>query len=235
MIKTEAKEIDDTLIKIINNLSNKDQIIILNLSSQIKNFIDSHQPYIHRNIFQRFENNPKIRLINVDLQESLGVDITMDHTQQTGYDQLRDYCPDIILISNLLEHVESVDSVISNLAKHLNNYYHIVCSGPGFFPYHADPIDNLFRPSKKELKNIFAKFGFIQIEHTYKYSFNLFFSTKNNKQALLDNLYSIKILIRSPKILVDRNFMKRFLPIIVFVAVFKHNFKLQNENLDYER
>lgn len=235
MLKKEAKEIGDTLIKITNNLSNKDQIVILNLGSQTKNFIDSRQPYIHSYIFQRFENNPKIRIINVDLQESPGVDITMDLTQEAGYDQLRGHCPDIILTSNLLEHVESIDSLISNLANYLNNDYYIVVSGSRFFSYHADPIDNLFRPSKKELRNIFAKFGFILVAHTYKYSLNVFFSTKNYKQDLLDNLFSIKILISSPKMLVSRNFMERFLPIIVFVGVFKQNFKLQNENLDYER
>jgi hypothetical protein len=221
MLKSEAKKIGNLLNEIVNDLSSKDEIVILNLGSQVQNFIDLHQPYIYNYVFRKLENNSKIKIVNIDLQDLPGVDVIMDLTKESDYIKISQYLPDIVIISNLLEHVSSVDSVLSNLAKYFKGDYQVIVSGPRVFPYHADPIDNLFRPSKKELKNIFLKYGFIRISHKYKYSLNIFFSTKNFKEALVDNLYSIKTLINSPKKLLDRNLTKRFLPIVIFIGVFK--------------
>jgi hypothetical protein len=221
MLKSEAKRIGNLLSEMINNLSNKDEIIILNLGSQVQNFNDLQQPYIYNYIFRELKSNSKIKIVNIDLQNLPGVDVIMDLTNESDYIKIRQYLPDILIISNLLEHVRSVDLVLANLAKHLQGDYQVIVSGPRIFPYHADPIDNLFRPRKKELKKIFLKYGFKQISHQYKYSLNIFFSTKNFKEALVDNLYSIKTLINSPKKLFDRNFTERFFPIVIFIGVFK--------------
>ena len=221
MLKNEAKRIGNLLSEMINNLSSKDEIVILNLGSQVQNFIDLQQPYIYNYIFRKLENNSKIKIVNIDLQDLPGVDVIMDLTKEFDYIKISHYIPDILIISNLLEHVDSVDSVLSNLAKYLKGDYQVIVSGPRVFPYHADPIDNLFRPGKKELRNIFLKYGFIQTSHQYKYSLNIFFSTKNFKEALVDNLYSIKTLINSPNKFLDRNFTERFLPIMIFIGVFK--------------
>lgn len=226
MLKSEAKSIGKVIAKILKNLADKDGIVVLNLGSQVKAFTNLQQPYIYKFIFQKLENDYKVKIINVDLQQSPGVDITMDLTQESGYDLLSSYSPDIILISNLLEHVDSINSVLTNLAKYLKGDYYIIVSGPRFFPYHADPIDNLFRPNKKELRSLFSQYGFLQLTHEYKYSLNIFFSTKNFQQALRDNLFSLKTLVSSPKMVFNRKFMERFSPVIVFISVFKQNFKI---------
>jgi len=170
MLKSGAKPIGKVIAKIVKNLAEKDEIVVLNQGSQVKALTNLQQPYIYKFIFQKLENDYKVMIVHVDLQQSSGVDITMDLTQESGYDLISSYSQHIILIGNLLEHVDFINSVLTNLAKYLKGDYSIIVSGPQFFPYHADPIDNLFRPNKKELRSLFSQYSFLQLAYEYKYS-----------------------------------------------------------------
>jgi hypothetical protein len=149
MLRRESEWIKAVLLDF---KSNSQQNIILNIGSSTQEFIDNHQPYQNTNVIEPLKLLGKV--INVDIKEAAGVDLVANFMEKRGRDTLRECNSNIILLSNLLEHVENPYtglSLITNLQK-TGDY--LILTGPKRYPYHPDPIDNMFRPTKREIRKL---------------------------------------------------------------------------------
>ena len=134
---------------------------ILNIGSQSLTFRTQVQPHISQIVFAPVE--PISEVVHIDLFDADGVDAVLDITSGKAGESLTSFGAQAAVVSNLLEHVSSVGEAVRNLRVLLGNGTTIFVSGPRFFPRHPDPIDNMFRPTFKELKSLFS--GFNVIEH----------------------------------------------------------------------
>ena len=127
--------------------------IAINIGSSTADFIDVSQPYIRRHVLDPLSENFKIK--NIDIKEQDGVDLVADFTKLNGQELIKKLEGNLYLISNLLEHIPDYMIGIDSIKSLLNTGDLLILSGPKSFPYHPDPIDNMFRPSIKELRQYF--------------------------------------------------------------------------------
>lgn len=133
-------------------------IKILNLGSSTEDFRKRHQPYIDRSIFQPLLNVPDVQILHCDVRSGPGIDLTADVTQKRDIRMLEKYRFDVCLMSNLLEHVTDIKAVVSHVGEILPQGSLLIATGPSRYPYHPDPIDNLFRPDRDEVKALMTEF-----------------------------------------------------------------------------
>ena len=127
--------------------------VAINIGSSTADFIDISQPYIRRYVLDPLSKNFKIK--NIDIKGQDGVDLVADFTKRNGQEQIKKLGGNLYLISNLLEHIPDYMVGIESIKSMLKSGDLLILSGPKSFPYHPDPIDNMFRPSIKELRQYF--------------------------------------------------------------------------------
>jgi hypothetical protein len=149
MLIREAKKINEY---IETSLSGKKGVAI-NIGSSTANFIEISQPYIKNLVLNPLTK--KFEIINVDIKNQKGVDLVADFTTTEGQRSITNLGGNLYLISNLLEHIPDYHLGIQSIIKLLNKDDYLILSGPKSFPYHPDPIDNMFRPSTKILRKYF--------------------------------------------------------------------------------
>jgi hypothetical protein len=106
MLVSEAKAIGNILSR---EVFNKKDSVILNIGSSTKYFRESSQPWVERYIFRplRFLS---CQVVNIDIKLDEGVDFVADITKELDLNKLKAFNADIIMASNLLEHVEDLRS-----------------------------------------------------------------------------------------------------------------------------
>ena len=146
---SEAKWIFETL----NQFTKLTELEILNIGSSTHKFREYDQPWINKYVF----NQLKVRgakVTHADIKIDEGIDVVIDLINLNDMSSLnQEY--DVIIASNILEHVESIDLAIKNLQILCKKGGLLIVTGPTIYPYHPDPIDNLFRPNKSELLYMF--------------------------------------------------------------------------------
>jgi len=159
MLIKEAKKINGYIETILSDKKG----IAINIGSSTSEFVDVSQPYIRNLVLNPLSLN--FRILNIDIKKQEGVDLEADFTTQEGRQSIADLNGNLYLISNLLEHVPDYNLGIKSIIKLLNPGDFLILSGPKSFPYHPDPIDNMFRPSLKVLESYFAtEFEIINLE-----------------------------------------------------------------------
>ena len=139
------------------------EITLLNLGSSSEEFSSESQPYIWENVFRPLKD--QVRVVNVDIRHEPGVDLVLDFLDPGDRKELIEIKPDIILVSNLLEHLDSAVEGIKSLSMLGTPGTYIVLTGPRLFPFHPDPIDKGFRPSKRKLRALLEKrFKILKLE-----------------------------------------------------------------------
>lgn len=128
----------------------KEGACVLNVGSSTRNFREVVQPHIFSNLFQSLQEK-KALVYHVDLKEEEGVDLVGDVTDTLFRKELQNLKPDIIICSNLLEHLEHRNTFCSVLIQILRDGGIMLVSCPKDYIYHADPIDTMFRPTVDEL------------------------------------------------------------------------------------
>ncbi len=123
--------------------------VVLNIGSSTKEFLQQ-QPYILTNVIQPIEQLG-CKLLNIDIKKAEGVDIVGDLTNPNFIAELKTYKPAMVICANLLEHLEDRKPLVNGLISLLSNNTLLVVSVPHVFPYHADPIDTMYRPNINEL------------------------------------------------------------------------------------
>jgi hypothetical protein len=141
------------IYKYINEYLKDKNGVAINIGSSTADFIDVSQPYIRRYVLDPLSENFKIK--NVDIKVQDGVDLVSDFTTQNGQELIKKLGGNLYLISNLLEHIPDYMVGIESIKSMLKSGDLLILSGPKSFPYHPDPIDNMFRPTIKELQEYF--------------------------------------------------------------------------------
>lgn len=127
---------------------------LLNLGSQSLAFRTKVQPWLERELFAPARRRG-IVVVHSDLLPEEGVDLVGDLTEPAFLDELRQRRFRSVVCSNLLEHVEQPERIAAATSAAVMPGGLLFASVPFRFPYHADPIDTLFRPSPTELAALF--------------------------------------------------------------------------------
>lgn len=124
--------------------------ICLNLGSSTLNFRQQRKPWIQQELMQPL-TDMGFKIVHVDAKDDYGVDIVGDINQEDIRKRLKWCRPDLILCNNMLEHVQDVEQTVDNLRDIAKSDTVLAISVPFSYPYHADPIDNGFRPNPEQL------------------------------------------------------------------------------------
>ena len=137
--------------------------VVLNLGSGTRRFRVVSKPYIDRQIFDPMVR-AGARVVHADLKAGEGIDISGDLFEPAVQARLRELRPDAILACNIMEHLPRdlrrrfpgiLDSVLSAGGV-------LVITVPYSYPYHADPIDTLYRPSPQDLAACFPGYEVLE-------------------------------------------------------------------------
>jgi hypothetical protein len=133
--------------------------VVLNLGSGSKRFREVSKPYIDRDIFEPAARTGA-RVVHADLKSGEGIEISGDLFDPAIQAKLRELRPQAIVACNIMEHLPTdlrrrfpavLDGVLAPGGV-------LVVTVPYSYPYHADPIDTLYRPSPKELCALFPRY-----------------------------------------------------------------------------
>lgn len=127
---------------------------LLNLGSQSLAFRTRVQPWLDRHVFAPLRAR-QIRVIHSDLQTAEGVELVGDLTDAAFRARLKTLRFRAVICSNLLEHIVNPAVIASTVVDVLEPGGLLFVSVPCRFPYHADPIDTMFRPTPAELAALF--------------------------------------------------------------------------------
>jgi|SaaInlStandDraft_1057018.scaffolds.fasta_scaffold117385_2 hypothetical protein len=164
MFYEEAKKIGGML-----EAYNEDELNpILEIGSSTSDFRKFVKPHIHEYIHSKIIDR-NIKIIYSDLKEDSGNtnvedQIIGDIFDEKVFQKMLSTKPKCILLCNILEHVKDVDAVCKKVLEILQPGSLIICTVPYSFPYHPDPIDNLFRPNPKQLTKKFTNVEIISEE-----------------------------------------------------------------------
>ena len=131
---------------------------VLNIGSSTGHFRTSTQPHIDREIFAPLAHRG-VRVIHCDMKQAEGVDLVGDLLDPAFRLEVESLEADVVLANNLFEHVrdrERLAVVLSGLPREGGR---LIVSVPYRYPYHADPIDTLFRPTPQQIAALFPDFA----------------------------------------------------------------------------
>jgi len=127
---------------------------LLNVGSSTLEFRTQTQPYIDKNIFAPLRARGG-RIHHLDMKFAPGVDIIGDLFDPRFLERILKLQIRSVMISNLLEHVVNRERICDVITTIVPTGGHIFVSGPFQYPYHADPIDTMFRPTVDEVHALF--------------------------------------------------------------------------------
>jgi hypothetical protein len=127
---------------------------LLNVGSSTADLRTRQQPYIDANIFAPLRARGG-EIHHLDIKAAPGVDIVGDLLDPAFLARISHLRTRSILISNLLEHVANRAQICAVALKILPPGGYLIVSGPKDYPYHADPIDTMFRPTIAEMHEHF--------------------------------------------------------------------------------
>ena len=137
--------------------------VVLNLGSGTKRFREVSKPYIDRDIFEPLVR-AGARVVHSDLKAGEGVDVGGDLFDPAVQARLRELRPDTLLACNIMEHLP--EDYRSRFPAVLDTLLApggvLVITVPYSYPYHADPIDTLYRPSPKALCALFPGYEVLE-------------------------------------------------------------------------
>jgi SAM-dependent methyltransferase len=132
-----------------------------NVGSSSLEFRTRVQPHVHENVIASIEAKG-FQVVNIDLKNEEGVDVVGDITAPSFGFEFHDQF-DMMICTNLLEHVVDISLVIQNLIKATKGGGYILITVPYRYRIHLDPIDNGFRPTPREIAELFkpTKFSIV--------------------------------------------------------------------------
>jgi SAM-dependent methyltransferase len=151
MLLEEARWLNRHLSK----LSPNDLYPMCNIGSSTAHYRQVEQPYIEKYLFEpaRIRN---LKVIHVDAKPAAGIDVVGDLTDPSFLAHLAEHNVRSVMCCNLLEHVTDRAVVSDAVLSILKPGGYLIVTVPYRFPYHADPIDTMYRPTVQELLALFA-------------------------------------------------------------------------------
>ena len=157
MRKKEAK----IITSIINNYNIGELSPMIELGSSTKYFRTVTKPHIDKYLHLPMKKKG-VRIITTDLKDADGVDISGNIYDTDVQESILSLSPKSLMCCNILEHVEDRIKFSSICSMLLPKDGLLIVTVPYSFPYHADPIDTLYRPTPSEIHELFPDFN---IEH----------------------------------------------------------------------
>jgi hypothetical protein len=117
-----------------------------------------NKPWIQQCIFNSLQDKGA-EIVHTDIFSFDGIDVLADFTSAQVDQKFSTFDgPRLFLFNNVLEHIPSelVPKICSNINKCLSQGDALVVSVPFQYPFHADPIDTMFRPSPQDLAVLFS-------------------------------------------------------------------------------
>ena len=139
---------------------------VLDVGSEGEKYRNVRQPW-NKKLYDYFRDR-EMKVFTMDLDPQTKPDFVHDITEPVS--EFGSY--DLVIAAHLLEHIpmESFDTVINNLETLVNIGGFLLVSVPHKYPYHERPIDNMWRPTWEELRDVFkGKLLYgetIEVEHT---------------------------------------------------------------------
>lgn len=157
----EAQRLSEYVLKVKEQQA--ETLKILNIGSSTAHFREVVQPHIKKMFIDPCENAGCV-FINHDIKKGIGVDIVGDLLDQQVVVTLKNLEPDIVVASNILEHIErgQLDAFVDNLKSIVPQGKVIMVTVPFSYPIHFDPIDTYLRPSPTELVAFFEGFEVLE-------------------------------------------------------------------------
>ena len=140
----------ETLAKWVLDLGLPAGSVCLNIGSSTKRFREVDQPHIAEKFIAPLEASG-LRFIHCDMKQAAGVDEVGDILDPRFRDRLKSYQADLLVYSNLLEHLTNPREFAQACGELLRRGRYALFSVPSSYPYHADPIDTMLRPTPNEL------------------------------------------------------------------------------------
>ena len=129
---------------------------LLNLGSSSRHFREREKPHIDQLLFAPLRA-AGVEIVHSDLMPDDGVDLAGDIRDPQMIARLRAHGFRAVLASNLLEHVRGREAVAAACEEIVGPGGLILATVPSSFPYHADPLDTLYRPSPAALAALFTR------------------------------------------------------------------------------
>jgi hypothetical protein len=129
---------------------------LLNLGSSTWTFRTVEKPHIEAELFAPLRERG-IAVDHCDLKAGEGVDISGDILDAALRGRLIGRGYRCVLLSNVLEHVRDRTAVAAACEDIVGPGGLILATVPASFPYHADPIDTLYRPEPADLAATFRR------------------------------------------------------------------------------
>jgi hypothetical protein len=134
----------------IARIPDADLFPLLNVGSSTESLRTRQQPHIDANIFAPLRARGG-EVWHLDIKAAPGVDIVGDLLDPELRQRVSRMHIRSVMISNLLEHVVARAPICDAVMKILPPRGYLIVSGPKDYPFHADPIDTMFRPTIAEV------------------------------------------------------------------------------------
>lgn len=131
---------------------------VVNVGSSTGRFRERTQPHIEREIFAPLRARGA-RVIHCDMKAAEGVDLVGDLLDPEFNRTVAALEPALVLANNLFEHVRDRAVLAASLAALPAPGGRLLISVPYAYPYHADPIDTLYRPTPDEIAELFPDYA----------------------------------------------------------------------------
>lgn len=123
-----------------------DAFPLANLGSGTAAYRSGRSPWTEQYVFAPLAEAGR-EVVHVDVKRGDGVDLVADLLTEDGCSAVARCGARTLLCTNLLEHVPQPATALRSITRMCPTGGYLVITGPKRFPYHADPIDNGFRPS----------------------------------------------------------------------------------------
>ena len=137
--------------------------VCLNVGSSTAEFRTKVQPHIDRLLIKPIEE-AGIRVVHCDMKPAAGVDEVGDLLDAGFREKLRSYRADVMLCSNLLEHLADPTGFLAACGDLVRPGGYGLITMPLSYPYHADPIDTMLRLTPGEIAGLLPGWDVVREE-----------------------------------------------------------------------
>lgn len=159
MRREEAKEIAQW----VSELNLAKGAVCLNIGSSTADFRRNVQPHIESDLIAPLEKSG-LRVIHCDMKAADGVDEIGDLLDPSFRQKLKAYDADIMICSNLLEHLADPHEFTRACGNLVKPGGYGLFTVPLSYPYHPDPMDTMLRLKPEELAKLMPGWEIIKAE-----------------------------------------------------------------------
>lgn len=150
-------EESEEIAKILSDLNYKNYFkTCLNLGSGDIAQMSKSKPWVDKNVFAALSLE-RVKIIHVDAFRFPGVNLVQDLSLPDALNFVSTTdTPRLFILANVLEHIPAVarEGLINKIYSAMSIGDALLITVPYDYPFHADPIDTMYRPSPRELTSL---------------------------------------------------------------------------------